>query len=530
MDIINLQFGGSNKWNTLSHNGVIFPPEYIPHNIPLIYQKEKVQLPKIAEEFATIYAKFTDTDYITNKIFKRNFWNDFKKLLTTTKIENLDDCDFSLLYNHIIETKGRKKEIPAEEILKNKQQRELEEKKYKTALVDGKEQQTGNFRMEPPGIFLGRGCNPKLGKIKHRIHPEDITINIGKESTIPEPLSGNKWGKIIHDKSVEWLASWKDDITGKPKYVWLGHQSDFKKNSDIAKFELARKLKKKIKTIRETNNKHIEESTDLKLKQIATALYFIDNLALRVGNEKSQDEADTVGVTSLRVEHIELKENYTVKLDFLGKDSIRYKNTVQVTECVYKNLQEFILNKQKHEQLFDLINSNDLNKYLQTFMKGLTGKVFRTYNASNLFQKELFKISNKFDTYDKDDKINILLDNFNKANAKVAILCNHQKSVSKSFGKQLDNINTQIKRVKKLLKKSKSKEKYRDKLKKLRAKKELKTELKTVSLGTSKVNYIDSRITIAFMKKHNIPIDSLFTKTLQEKFRWAFDVDADYKF
>ena len=44
-------------------------------------------------------------------------------------------------------------------------------------------------------------------------------------------------------------------------------------------------------------------------KQIATALYFIDHFALRIGNEKGDDVADTVGVTSLRVEHIELLPN-----------------------------------------------------------------------------------------------------------------------------------------------------------------------------------------------------------------------------
>ena len=37
----------------------------------------------------------------------------------------------------------------------------------------------------------------------------------------------------------------------------------------------------------------------------AVALYFIDKLALRAGNEKDTDEsADTVGCCSLRVEHI----------------------------------------------------------------------------------------------------------------------------------------------------------------------------------------------------------------------------------
>ena len=37
----------------------------------------------------------------------------------------------------------------------------------------------------------------------------------------------------------------------------------------------------------------------------AVAVYFIDKLALRAGNEKDSDEtADTVGCCSLRVEHL----------------------------------------------------------------------------------------------------------------------------------------------------------------------------------------------------------------------------------
>ena len=54
--------------------------------------------------------------------------------------------------------------------------------------------------------------------------------------------------------------------------------------------------------------------------------------------------------------------------------------------------------------------------------------------------------------------------------------------------------------------------------------------MKNVSLGTSKVNYIDPRITISFMKRHNIDINKLFTKALQEKFNWALEVDENYIF
>jgi DNA topoisomerase IB len=39
----------------------------------------------------------------------------------------------------------------------------------------------------------------------------------------------------------------------------------------------------------------LKDPKDKKDKQLATACYLIDKLALRVGNEKGEDEADTVG-------------------------------------------------------------------------------------------------------------------------------------------------------------------------------------------------------------------------------------------
>lgn len=531
------QFGGGpNKWTSLEHNGVLFPPEYISHGIPLKYNQVDidgnsktilVNLTPKAEEAAMIYVKYIGSDYILNKTFNKNFFHDWKKLLgKDSPIKSLEQCDFTE-YKQIFEDLKATNKVATPE-------KEEKETKYKTAMVDGKPQPVGNFRMEPPGIFLGRGDNPKIGKIKPRIYPEDLILNLSKDSkvpTIPEHLNGHKWGKIIHDKKAEWLASWKDDITGKTKYLWLGAQSDFKASSDMAKFDLARKLKRKIDTIHKDNEENLL-SLDMKTKQIATAFYFIENFALRVGNEKSSDETDTVGVTSLRVEHIELKDNNSIVLDFLGKDSVRYYNKLSVDPIIYKNIKEFIEGKKKDDEVFNLITSIDINKYLQTFMKDLTAKVFRTYNASYLFQKELKKITKKFS--DKSDKT-LILDEFNKANAKVAQLCNHQKNVGKNFKDQVSKIDTLLKKTKSQLKKAKENKSSKVnslqlKLDKLKSRKELKQELKNISLGTSKANYIDPRITVAFLKLHNLPIEKVFSTALRDKFKWAFDVDADFKF
>jgi len=529
----------ANKWKTFEHNGVSFPPEYTPHKIPIIYQGEEIILNKLAEEYGTIYAKYTDTEYINNKIFRKNFWHDWKKILgSEPKIKNLDDCNFSKIYQHILDQKGEKKNLSKEEKEKIKKKTKEQDKKFTIAVVDGVEQPVGNFRIEPPGIFIGRGCHPKLGKLKKRIYPEQITLNIGKEAKIPDTIKDHQWGKIIHDKNVEWLASWRENVTGKIKYVWLASHSAVKGLNDKQKFDLARKLKKKVKSIRTINELNMT-SDDQTIRQIATALYFIDFLALRVGNEKREEEADTVGVTSLRIEHIKLGDDNHITLDFLGKDSVRYKNKFKVSNEVYKNLTKFAKDKEKQDNLFDKINPTVMNKYLQSFMKDLTSKVFRTYRASSIFQKELKKIDKKIDESEGDDKIKLLLDVYNRANTKVAKLCNHQKKVNKSFDTQLQKIEHQIKSIKNNIRKkkatksksrSKSVESLKMKLKKMKSKKELKLELKNISLGTSKINYIDPRISVTFTKKHKIPLDLIFNKTLQEKFRWAMEVDQNYKF
>lgn len=50
--------------------------------------------------------------------------------------------------------------------------------------------------------------------------------------------------QIRNDNTVTWLAYWKDPISTKDfKYVWLAANSTFKSDSDLAKYEKARKLK-----------------------------------------------------------------------------------------------------------------------------------------------------------------------------------------------------------------------------------------------------------------------------------------------
>lgn len=99
------------KWETLSHNGVLFPPPYepLPSHVKMKYDGtllphacltgrvqllrthpfwmvsrtgQEVILPPESEEVAGFFGKMIETDHAQDKIFRKNFFNDF---LTTLK-------------------------------------------------------------------------------------------------------------------------------------------------------------------------------------------------------------------------------------------------------------------------------------------------------------------------------------------------------------------------------------------------------------------------------------------------------------
>ena len=75
------------------------------------------------------------------------------------------------------------------------------------------------------------------------MRPEDIILNIGKDAPVPVPNMPGQWKGIQHDQTVTWLASWKENINGNFKYVFLAAGSSLKGQSDMQKFEKARELK-----------------------------------------------------------------------------------------------------------------------------------------------------------------------------------------------------------------------------------------------------------------------------------------------
>ena len=54
---------------------------------------------------------------------------------------------------------------------------------------------------------------------------------------------------------------------------------------------------------------------------------------------------------------------------------------------------------------------------------------------------------------------------------------------------------------------------------------------KEIGLGMSKLNYLDPRISVAWCRKWDIPVEKIYNKTQREKFAWAINMaDEDFVF
>jgi DNA topoisomerase-1 len=543
------------KWKTLQHNGILFPPAYEAQGIKIWIKEERVDLDLNQEEMVYQWAKKKDTPYAQDKVFQKNFTEDFVKTLSS-KFKNIlfQDIDFSDAYKLVDKEKDIRLMMTKEErkalAVKRKELRERLVLKYGKAIMDGKEVDVANYMAEPPGIFIGRGEHPLRGRWKPRITAKDVTLNLGKEAKVPE----GDWGKIVHDRDSMWLAGWTDNLTQKRKYVWLADTAGLKQDRDREKYEKAVKLSKEIEKIKDRIVKDMK-SKDPKVSRISTVCYLIYRTAMRVGDEKDPDEADTVGATTLRKEHINITEN-TIEFDFLGKDSVRWQETIKAEgndKQFQENLKMLIQNKKPKDEIFDDITSRHVNAYYSSIVSGLTAKVFRTYLATTVVKNYLKEHDNI-----KGKTPNEKLYHAKLANLEAAIMCNHKRTIPKTFEESLEkkrealkNINKDQpwKKIQDALEKAKAtedktdaqkkikalneqikkqKEKHRERTEKLQIQIDLSERTRDYNLGTSLRNYIDPRVFKAWTNEVGIEWEKLYTSALQKKFLWVQNENVDW--
>jgi DNA topoisomerase-1 len=542
----------SNKWTDLEHNGVAFPPEYVQRGINIKILGEIFFLNREQEEIIYAWAKKKDTHYVKDPVFQANFLSDFKKLLPERfmSVPNIDEIDmteaFSLVDKELKIKENEKiriKSLTRDERRRISQGKKIEKEKLKAiygkAKIDRIEVDVANWLVEPPGIFMGRGLHPLRGRWKPRVTPKDVTLNLGEDASVPE----GPWKAIVHDHYSTWLASWIENLTGKRKYVWLHDSSYLRQDNDKAKYDTAKKLEYYISDIEKEIINQMLNSKDVTRKKISTVCYLIHKLAMRVGDEKDPDEADTIGASTLRVEHLKfpkIGDKVQIEFNFLGKDSVPWQKTLEIsspdTKALYENLLFFMKGKDKSDEIFEDITSSKVNKFLRSIDKenvpSLTAKVFRTYIATAIVKKHLsepiLKVNKNENEFKKVYVAKI-------ANLQAAITCNHKKGIDpknpaskkawEKFEQSLENKKEKIKQLQMELKEKKWKTELQKLRKEQRVQKlefqlRLQKETRDYNLGTSLRNYIDPRVFKSWCDYVDLDWTKIYTSTLQRKFKW----------
>ena len=541
------------KWKTLQHNGILFPPDFESKGIKIRIKDQDVALDLLQEEMIYQWAKKKDTPYAQDEVFQKNFVADFAKTFNG-KYKNLtlSDIDLSNPFKLVDKEKDAKELLTKEEkkslAAERKKLREEMKAKYGMAIMDGKQVEVANYMAEPSGIFIGRGEHPMRGKWKPKVSSKDVTLNLGRDAKVPL----GDWGKIVHDRDSMWMASWTDVLTQKRKYVWLADTAGIKQDRDKAKYDKAKKLASEIDKIKDKIVNDMQNK-DAKLRRISTACYLIYRTAMRVGDEKDPEEADTVGATTLRKEHVKLNGD-SIEFDFLGKDSVRWQETVPAIghdKQFHDNLKELVSKKKDSDEIFDEITSRHVNLYYSGVVKGLTAKVFRTYLASSVVTKYLRENGDIKKSTPAEKLYHAKL-----ANLEAATMCNHKRTIPKTFEQTLQKKVDTLKTVEKatpwkakeeVLKKAesatpktdaqkekqserikkaktqirKSKQKHKERIEKLRLQVDLTKKTKDYNLGTSLRNYIDPRVFKSWTDEMNAEWEKLYTAALQKKFLWV---------
>ena len=184
--------------------------------------------------------------------------------------------------------------------------------------------------------------------------------------------------------------------------------------------------------------------------------------------------------------------------------------------------------------------------------------MFRTYLASSVVSKYL----REHDDIKKSSASEKLY-HAKLANLEAAIMCNHKRTIPKTFQqtlqKKIDTLKNvedtapwkvkedalkkaestvsktesqkekqkeRIKKAKEQIKKSK--QKHQERIEKLRLQVDLTKKTKDYNLGTSLRNYIDPRIFKSWTDEVNAEWEKLYTSALQKKFLWVKSVNENW--
>lgn len=428
-----MRFSALAKIKQLIHNGIMISD--IPHlGLTIGLKDTRIQLDPMQEQMAIAWVRKLSTVYVDDPVFCKNFFADFSRKIGHENLTD-DDIDFSEVIEYIESERAKRESLTKEQKKQKREERKVEREKlkeyYGTAALDEMKVEIGSWTAEPSSIFMGRGEHPMRGKWKEGPSSKDIILNL---SEVPETINKEDWKVIVWEPECLWIAKWEDKLSKKTKYVWLSDNTPLKQDREIEKFNKARKISNHLEKIRSEIVNGIK-SENPRIRKIALACYIIDQLILRVGDEKDEDEADTVGATTLRPEHITI-DGEKVNFNFLGKDSVEWNKDTTFPPYVIKELQ-FLIDEAERSgedkpQIFSKIGSTQVNDFFSNIVPDLTAKVFRTFHATNIVSAHLedSDITADDPEYKKKEAATM-------ANREAAVVCTHMKQAPKNWDNRI---------------------------------------------------------------------------------------------
>nr|CAH7734718.1 unnamed protein product [Callosobruchus chinensis] len=102
------------KWTFLEHKGPVFAPPYerLPSDVKFYYDGKEIRLSQDAEEVAGFYARMLDHDYTTKDVFNKNFFKDWRKVMTEKERELITDlkkCNFKKMHAYFLDMSEKNK-------------------------------------------------------------------------------------------------------------------------------------------------------------------------------------------------------------------------------------------------------------------------------------------------------------------------------------------------------------------------------------------------------------------------------------
>ena len=538
-------------------NGPVLAPVFVPSNQ---YKLAGDFLSPLAEEML-IQWSILDEKYSKDKTYIKNFYSDLKYELTKNQFKLKFPEDFSEILSRMKTSHQQFKEDKAayekehkEEI---KEKKERIKKEFGTCIIDGKEVSI-QYAVEPPSIFRGRGNNPLSGHWKYRVEYSDIRLNRKEPKKEGELYGSVEWlPDVAFGGTYNQKIGHNADFINIKSFLFSANQADVTIQRNIEKFNNARKMIEMWEEIKSHIFKGIFSSDETRM-QTALVLYLVQNLGIRIGNEKDTDvSADTVGASTLKVSSMKIDKDKLI-LDFIGKDSIKdHRELVIYNTCILEAFNKCLSNKSKNDLIFEKTNSGKTEEFLREVIPEATNKLFRTAYGSGLLANE---IRNKEwnNLSDKEFKLQ-----FDECTLEVAKKLNHHSTIEKSKQKENDRknkekikiakenlectkqkISLRIEVLSNHLSKCKDKEKKKILEEKINSYKEKQlvaikrfTDLKNslnfkigvgdIALGTSRANYSTPELAFSLCNYTGKDPSLIYTKTLLEKFEWAKNADKN---